>query len=444
MQTNLSHRLAFLAVPALPLLATPAVAQVDVLFSGVSGSATSEVPGLPGLVFNDTTGSQLTFGRPVLSPDGNLVAFRGDLEQSGTFNDGVIVVAPLVNPDEGFALREGTPAPTGGPNAVTVAFDERLSLLDTGAFAFTSQTRDTTTNVFGTDALFKFGPLPADLAVLAETGSSFGGDTVVEGGINSPYLTFGGGAGFNGVLAGAGQAVVFEQTIYQQEGTTPTGAPAPTDVFEFESTYFGEEGQSYLTQARSFPPNRTVDTVIVDGTSVIVGGQVLPNSGFNSVVTDGAVGFAAMNEAGLWYARGFNVDGIEWAVVEGDLVATEGDAIVAGSSETWAKFDGIGVDASGNYVLLGVTSGGEQAVVYNGESVLARTGDMTSIAGLSIRDFSVDDLAFGNSGSVVLGARLLNGSSNAGNALVTVAVPEPGVVGLAATVGLLGLRRRRR
>ena len=138
---------------------------------------------------------------------------------------------------------------------------------------------------------------------------------------------------------------MFGNTVYATSGQTPVGAPAPTSVFVFESTYFGNNGQTYLTEARSFPASRSVDTLIVNGQTKIVGGQVLPNSGFASAVTDGGASFAAMNEAGRWYARGVNADASGFVVLDGGVIAVTGDAITAGSGETWTAFSGVSVDS---------------------------------------------------------------------------------------------------
>lgn len=389
--------------------------------------------------------SQTAFDRPYVSPDGLLVGFVGDLEQSGTFFDDVLVVAPIANPSAGNSLIEGELIPGDSSGRVTNSFDQRVSVLNNGAAAFTTGSRiPGGTNVAG-DSLLTFDSVDGTFKQDLFGGDAFGGSTVTPGfGIESPYLAPAGGVGAKVVLESVGNAVVFETTVYENEGDTPAGAPAATDTFDFETTYFGENGTSYLTQARSFPPNRTVDTVIVDGQSVIVGGQVLPGSGFNSVVFDGGPNFAGMNEAGLWYARGGNVDGTGWIVVEGNLVATEGDLVAAGSTETWAEFDGIAVDANGNYVVVGVTDTGNALAVYNGTLELAREGDSVGTGGLVLRDFSVDDVALGNAGDFVFAGRLFDANGSAsGQALMTVAVPEPATAGLLGLAGLALLRRKR-
>ena len=96
-------------------------------------------------------------------------------------------------------------------------------------------------------------------------------------------------------------------------------------------------------------------------------------------------------------------------------------------------------------MILGTTSTGAQAAVYDGSLVLARTGDAIGLSDLFIRDFSVDKLALSNAGDVVFAARLMSGTGAArGQALLAVSVPEPTTaLGLAAVGGLLLSRRRR-
>ncbi|MEL7239149.1 MAG: hypothetical protein AAGK78_09820, partial [Planctomycetota bacterium] len=396
----------------------------------------------------DSAFSQTTFSRPFVSPDGTLVGFRGDLEQSGTFFDDAIVVAPIASPQSGFAIQEGFAI---GPD-LSVAFDQHVNVTNAGTIAFTGRSRSGTLTNPG-DLFFTFDG--ATTAVLAETGTTVNEGTLAANSINSAYLAATGAIGYQAFLEQASvdeQArVLFGGATLAAAGNTPAGAPAATAVFEFETTHFGNNGQSFLTQARSFPPNRTVDTLIVNGDVELVGGQAIPGSTLTSPLVDTGPSYAAMNEAGMWFARGSLVDGTEYALVDGLVFAQDGDAISAGSSETWAEFDGISVDNLGNVVVLGVSSTGEQVVVLNGEDELVREGDAVDLDGnglfdddLFIRDFSIDDLVLSTAGELVFAARLEDGSGAAsGHALLAVTVPEPAVGGL-AVVGAAGLLFRRR
>jgi hypothetical protein len=431
-----------LALLAATFATTPALAQISTLYTGDAGLPTSNVPGQPGLTFNDSTSSQTAFNRPFLSPDGTLVAFRADAEVGGTFFDGLYVVTPIDNPTAGMSYREGQEVSS---NTFIVGIDERVSVLNDGSIAFTSPTRTGFINNPG-DNLWSYDFGSGTLTNLVTTGTSVAGDTVSANTINSPYRApDGSGVGFAGFLDNNGNSVVFGDDIRITTGDTPTGGAEPIGTFEFESTYFGNDGTTYLTQTFNSPS----EAVIVNGDAVIVEGQALSNSNFSSPVV-GAASFAKMNEDGTWYARGGNADGTEWVVIDGDLTATEGDPLFAGSSETWGAFDGISVDANGNFAILGENAAGEQVLVYNGSTELAREGDIVpdlmSIDPLddyTIRDFSIDDMVLSSTGDVVFAARLLDGGSNAGQALLTVAVPEPATAGLLGVAGLTLLRRRR-
>lgn len=421
-------------------------ADARVLFSGIAGDATNAAPGL-GIGFNDSAFSQTTFSRPFVSPDGTLVGFRGDLEQSGTFFDDAIVVAPIAAPQSGFAIQEGFAVGVD----VSVSFDQHVSVTDAGAIAFTGRSRSGTLTNPG-DFFYTFDG--ASTAVVAGTGTVVDEGTLAANSINSPYLASTGAIGYQAFLAEApadAQArVFFDSLTLVAAGNTPAGAPAVTTVFEFETTHFGNNGQSFLTQARSFPPNRTVDTVIVDGSVALVGGQQIPGSSLASPLVDTGPSYVAMNEAGTWFARGSLVDGTEYTLVDGLEFAVAGDAIIAGSSETWAEFDGISVDNNGNVAILGVTSLGEQAVVAGGD-VLIRQGDAVDLDGdgvfdddLFIRDFSIDDLVLSTAGELVFAARLEDGSGSArGHVLLAVVVPEPSAGFLLVSGAAMLLRRRR-
>ncbi len=424
--------------------ATTANAQTaEAIFTGIPGSPTNNLPGNNG-TFNDSTSSQTAFDRPFLSPDGTFFGVKVDREISGTFFDDAIIVAPLANPSAASVIVEGEPAPGFSDGSLTVSFDRQLSIRDNGGFAFTGQRRLGSVSQ-GDDLVYGFDAVTQQLSVLATAGDSFGGSTLSGGGINSPYLAPTGGLGLQGSLedvADFGGAVVFEGTTYQEVGTTPPGAPAATEFFEFQTTFFGNNGQSYLTQARA----GTIDTVVVNGQGVIVGGQPLPGSGFTSPVSNGAVSTAAMIEDGTWFARGSNADGTEWVVIDGTLIATEGDA-VAGGSAIWTDFDGITVDGNGNFVIIGDTSDGDLVAVYNNTDVLITSGDPVNVDGSAaeyvLRDFSIDDAVLSSTGELLFAGRLRTvGGANAGQALMTIAVPEPASLGLLAAAGLALVRRR--
>ncbi len=440
---KMNHKI---AVAAALVVASPAFGQVRALYTGSAGLPTSNVPGQPGLVFNDGTSTQTAFGRPFVSPSGNLVGFRGDTETSGQFFDEVYVVAPINNPMAGFSLREGTAVGGAVDGRVIVNIDERVGLIDSvdgGQFAFTSQTR--VGNTFSnSDGVFYYAA--PDVITAAAPGQSIQqGGALAEGNFDSAYAAPEGFVGFSGGTTDFDDAVIYNSNVLVSEGTALAGAPAATATFEFGQTYFGENGSSYLTEARSFPSSRTVDTAVVDGSVVAVGGQIIPDSGFAAPAVDSlfAPNGSGMNEAGVWWARGSNVDGVEWALVDGDVVAATGDS-VDGSLETWLEIDGVSADAAGNYIVLGVTSLGEQAIAYNGTTVLARQGDSIDLTGLEIRDFSVNDIVLSNAGDAVFAARLrTDAGANAGHSLLTVAVPEPATASLVAVVGGILLRRRR-
>lgn len=422
-----------------------------VIFSGIAGDATNVAPGVTDAGFNDSTGSQTTFDRPFASPDGSWIGFVGDLEVTGTFFDEVVVAYQVGNPTGGVSVREGFDVPGGPTGRLSVAFDQRVTLLNDGTFGFTSNTRNGSTTT-GEDYFFRYNGTAVD--VVAQEGTVVNDGTLTIG-IDSPYLASTGAAGYSSYVSEADvneQArVIFDGATVAAAGNTPPGAPQPTVVFEFQSTHFGNNGQSYLTQARSFPPNRTVDTTIVNGNVVLVGGTQVPNSGFASVMPDTGPTFAAMNEAGTWFARGSNVDGFEWTLLNGDVLAAEGDSVAAGSSLTWSEFDGITVDNNDNVVLIGLASDGLQHAVFNGTDILASTGDGVDLDGngllddnLFIRDFSVDDAVLSTAGEFVFAARLQDAAgSPMGQALLSVSVPEPATAGLLMLGGLLGLRRRR-
>jgi hypothetical protein len=113
-----------------PAPTSNAPGQLEVIYSNIAASPTSNVPGVPGAKFTASATSTTVFDRPWLSPNGSHWTISADTDLP-IAEDEVLILDGVV------AVREGTPAPfaagqTWGP------IDSRNGVNDAGELAVTT------------------------------------------------------------------------------------------------------------------------------------------------------------------------------------------------------------------------------------------------------------------------------------------------------------------
>jgi hypothetical protein len=151
--------------------------------------------------------------------------------------------------------------------------------------------------------------------------------------------------------------------------------------------------------------------------------------------------------SGNWYATGSNVSGLDWALRNGELVATSGAPIFVGASESFS--DGLFAptffmllgNGVGDVVVGGTTSAADSnadvVLVLNGERVVLRENDPVDLDGNGVFDDDVYISSFqehagflSDAGELYVVVTLRDGvrascaggSNNLGEALVRVSV----------------------
>ena len=449
-----------------------ALAGAKALYTNIQTSPTSLIPGGGGLRFNTGTASQ--FDRPYVSPSGQYFIFTAISNSGATANDEVIVVGELGTGSvmsASLALREGVTEIEPGRTAEAASIGRNAAINDMGQFVFQANLSGGTTD----DELIALGtvggsgfttPVREGRSVDAIAGAVFGAT------IDSPGIDMAGKVSVRSTLVGPPTGQTTAATLsnggtlaFQTGVTVPTGqAGGGTATWQGATTddfYIDANGANWLATGDTSAATTADGIVAVNNNVVLQEGQPVPGlsdpNGINSFQE------AVMYAGGDWMARG-QVAGTlnDWVVRNGSAVAMTGDSVPGGlPGETFsqalfaATFFAISSNSVGDYVYGGTTSNPDPefdaVLVFNDSLVIARQGDPVDIDGNGQFDdnafidvFNNDDMFLTDDGYLYFFADLRDSASvTIGQAFLTLRVPTPGVLGLAALAGVAGLRRRR-
>lgn len=395
------------------LAVTSAPGKVSTLFTNIATSPTSDVPGLPGVKFTPGSGST-SFDKPFTSPNGAHWTIRADTPLA-TAMDSILLV------DGTVVVQEGTQAPFAPATFNYGQVDIRNTIQDNGDYVFFTNTTEPAND----DYVIKVTAGPTYtvvaqelMAIPALPGATYDDD------LDSTTLLSDGrvalrAIGIDGaVTTGTDQIFVIDNTLIAQEGVTiPAGQDAGGTLFweilDFENQWVSPDGLNILLMG-DLTGTVNDDIVVYNGTVVLQEGVILAGSGFVSPVVAGGADEISMDNAGRWYARGNNVDGSDWVLRQGVVIAQRGAPIGATGGlllETWSDtefadgFFGMTGNAAGDYVVAGVSSAPTATngiVVLNDTLVLLREGDPVDVDGNGLFDDDAFYNTFGNDDFVLL------------------------------------------
>jgi hypothetical protein len=456
---NRSIQVLSAAAVLIPAGVASAQALPRAIYTEIAASPTSTVPGVPGVIFE-------SFDRPYVSPSGNFWILGAETN-GATTEDRIIIVGSGTTGNT--VVREGVNIP--GFSESPGFIDQKLAINDAGDYVFATNSSAATT---ADEIIVKFTAATNTFSIVAReadpTGYIAGENHAAD--LNSPGITNGGVVSYVdtptvGALPDANDDFfVLGTTILAQEGiTTPTGqnpVQGAWENFVAGDNFVDKTGTNYLARGDLLGATATDAVVVVNNNVVIQEGAVLPGTSFTSPVVAGAADEAFMFTGGHWLARGNNVDGRDWVLRNGAVVATDAEAVPGGNAgETFGDasftdtFFSITANDNGDYVYGGVTNNVATAnavLVFNDSFVFLREGDAVDVNGNGIADddafisvFNNDDAILTNDLRYYLTADLVNGAGTAlGQAFMVVQVPEPGALSLIALGALATLRRRRR
>ncbi|MEM6560800.1 MAG: PEP-CTERM sorting domain-containing protein, partial [Planctomycetota bacterium] len=250
-------------------------------------------------------------------------------------------------------------------------------------------------------------------------------------------------------------------------GNQPS-SPRPYEDFDLDDLHVSADGTQYLARGDIGSPTSDDDALFVNDVVVLRENFTLADTGITGAdgLTDvvdnltGGIDQQFMAGNGDWYAFGTLFDGSEvssiYAVRNGELIATTDDPITPGATETWddplaeeSDFDFFKGNSLGDWVLGGRTSTGDDVAVFNGVSVILRTGDEVDLDGdgvgdgVFILDFELNEAALGDNLQFYALVNFADATgAEIGSGFISVQVPEPTTLGL-LSLGTLALRRRR-
>ncbi|MCP3914762.1 MAG: hypothetical protein GY711_04280, partial [bacterium] len=360
-------------------LASSAAAQglgPEVLYTNLAGHPTAAVPGLPaGVEF--FSGGQKAFNRPYVSPNGHWVMWS-----TTSINN----ARGIILRDGEVILHQGQPVP-GHPAETLNCFNdicvEKLGVNDAGfvagSFHFAGNPNDDLRVMRHDPGTMTWSEIAREVgpANLNVPGSFTWGHLLRNASIDAA-----GDVAFEASLTVGAVLLMLGADPLFQMGTPPSNLPAfPVDsipAYIDDGYWIDASGSSWLARA-VLAGTPADDVVVVDGAVVLREGFAVPGSGM-AAIASGGLFLSEMDAGGNWYAGGLNVDGTEWIVRNGVVIAATGQT-VAGGAEVWAQAPNLPSffvhtgNAAGDWVVGGYTSAQRYALAVNAARVVWRQGD---------------------------------------------------------------------
>ncbi len=414
---------------------------VEVIHTSIGTDPSSLIPGGAGERFRD-------FGLNLaMSPSGNHWIFKA----FDTANlDYIMVGSGTVGT---FVAREGDPF-SALPEDVYGFMDSDVGINDSGTYVFGNRIEGRPSS--GDESIFKGTGGVNGIAVLegeAAPGLSdpvgVSGDELYGNSLNSAHILNDGRVAFHADLIQnigsdyrsalyRGEDVVTQENVAFDVGTA-------TFYGYFSGTFANDAtGDNWTARVDVQPGFSSTFNVTVNGDIPAPIGVALPGfvSPVESVFTP-----PSMGPTGDWFVRGDNVDQEDWVLRSGTLLATTGDPIFAGATETWSDAEASTTffvsrsNGNNDYILGGATDnedlGLNRVIVVNGEFVAVREGDPVDVDGNGMADddvfidnFKLNDCFLSDDNFLYMFVDLRNGAgTDVGDGFLRVAVDLGGLLG---------------
>lgn len=414
-------------------------ARVRALYTNIPGHPTRVVPGIPGALFSEGTGSQ--FDRPFGSPDGNRWVIRARLAAPATTaNDEVIILGSGLTGT--VIVREGSP--TGliaGELLGTIGTE--MGVNDAGRVVFSAKTTAATTQ---------------DTVVLRWTGSGL--QLVAREGSPGPAAL---GGAYGGTLDSAGILNDALGTAYfrvapisggPRDGQmawvrgssliVATGDKALQPLEQLQDPSYSwrtlypnrfrmdAQGERWVGAGELAAPSGTIDQVMVLTNAVrIQEGSVTPGDFSGRLAAPQSLNIPDVisPRGGHWIARGGYHDSDEFVLADGRIIASTGMAITLSRYQEEVFDDSVypptfflsTINSAGDVIVGGVTNAQDlnanAVLVLNGQRVVLREGEPIDLDGDGLANddayvavFNNDDAFFTESGFLYFAADIRNGA----------------------------------
>lgn len=452
--------------PAALLVACGAAASAAgarVIFSEITASSTSDVPGVPGAKWG-------AFDRPYRCPDGTRWIISGDIAGAPTAANEVVVTG--MGLAGALAIQEGIAAPWAPGETINGGILRNLAINDGGQFLFSTNTDGPTASdqylvrgePGGTFTVMRQEGQP----VTAIGGTALFGATIQVGGLQNDgkagyrasLTTVPAGFGTTGLFIGDDMVANTANTSLRPTGQM-TGGTENWSLLDSEDFYVNSDGSRWGTAGSLTGASTSNVVYALNNTVVLQEGFAVPggSGGVMSALTE-----SIMTPNGDYWVRGsYATTNVDWIAQNGSVVI-ETDMPVPGGlpGETFddapfsATFFEMTSNNVGDFIYGGTTSNPDLAhnavLVFNNSDVVCREGDAVDLDGNGMFDDGVFISVFNNDDMFLTDDRYLyftadlvdvNGSA-LGQGFLRVQVPTPGAGGaLFLAIGALGARRRR-
>lgn len=438
-----------------------ASAQIEVIYTEISGDPSAQVPGAMDLTGNPVPTEFLSMLDVNCSPDGTQWILRGSTTQSA--DEANVLLLGVEDIGLVFA-QEGQPVAGGVAGEVYDFFDGVAGFNDLGHYAFGARARgglasekEKVIKFDGTN--YSIVAQESDLVTgLQDLPPAPAGDETLGNSLNSVHILNDGRVGFVGatisnVNFAYRPALFYDLAALAQSTATPIGATV-WDGFDSNEFFTTPDGATWIAHGDT----PTLDDLLaVNGTIAIAQGDALPGG----VSVDGIFHTLLLGD-GSWIARGDDENNDDWVIDNGVVLAQTGDPIMAGATELWGPVILYAIRTSSGDVIVGGSTDSadpdtDTVVVYSGAEIL-REGDSVDLDGngafdddVFLRSFNADDAFVGADGYFYFLATLRNGvGDNLGDAFLRRAVVaiddnivrrgdcnDDGTINIADAVGLL-------
>lgn len=396
----------FASLLAVGIGATSSAVAPRVIFSSIVAPAdlgTNVVPGYPGATWSAPTATSASRILDGISPSSDFSRWVGvgRIEAGTTDEDCLTYGQDITSGTFNSVLRENTAMPVNGflvddiKNGATAINNAGLMLfgLDDTNTASSSTLDDHLMTFDGTN----YTLVHSQLGAAPNLSGMFFQGAFATAALAGSDIWFGNTAG---ATSGAARQTFYKNSDVQVRATVtvPTGqAAAGTSTLstmtagslKVDATGTNTAYVGTLTS----PASTTV--LVYNGDVKIQRNQVLPGSGFTSLVNTIDVDIN-MAPNGNYMARGSNVDGQDWVVKNGAVVAQKGAPVIPGSTINWddAAFSaGFFMSMTNNFgetIVGGLTTDTNPAadayMVAHGRLVFLKEGDEVDLTGDGVGD----------------------------------------------------------
>lgn len=382
---------------------------MQVVHTSITASPTSDVPGIAGLKFQNTSGHTAPFDKPFGSANGNWI-LAADSDAATGVDDLLLVNGAVAEREGDVASWATVPGSTMGP------FQTKQGINASGTYIFKNNTSEASTaddyvvtNSAGTYTVharegFDIPQLP--------------GTELWNDNLENVQVTDAGVVSFEANLiqnpVSANNDEVFvsgASLLYLEDTTVPAGQLSgfsdAWDNLGFDDAWVSADGLHVVMKGDLLSATTIDDVIVYDGTVVLQEGFVIPGSGFAEPIDASGIVEVAMGFDNAWFARGNNdVSEQDWVVRNGVVIAQVGGLVLASGTEVWDDttfgdcFFAHTGDSNGNWVVGGVTDNVDPlrngVLVLNGTTEIVREGDPIDVDGNGLFDNDAFFNTFGN------------------------------------------------